>query len=117
MSGSKEGKEAQLCSVLASQSSHGWSAEGPGAECAAGGVNKSLLFACFSAANSGSGLSRRHPCRWSGGDASGEKYLEKCFMEGSQSPFSKANTTALQDLGAGEDVRHGGESPHACAEH
>lgn len=78
---------------------------------------KASFFACFSVANPGSRLSRRHPCRWSGGDASGEKYLEKCFMEGSQSPFSKATTTDLQDLRAGEDVRHVGESLHVCAEH
>lgn len=51
---------------------------------AAGGVHKSLLFACFSVANPGSRMCRRHPGRWRGRPVSAEKYPEDCCVEGTQ---------------------------------
>lgn len=56
------------------------SAGGPGAGAC------DFSFACFSVANPGGRRGRRRLGRWSGGDASQEKYLEKRSVEGIPCP-------------------------------
>lgn len=113
-----ESTERGMCSGPASGPSCGWSLqEGPGLACASGGVHKGLLVACFPVANPGRWMLRRRPGRWTGRDASAEKYLEERSMEGNRGPFIQSKHRGITVSWSWRALGRAEEAPQISLEH